>query len=175
MKKAFIIISIIFSILPHKIFCQDTINWRPSYKLTWQDFRAKPDEASEFGALSDCSISYSFIYKDDSLSFKIASLFTRSKSWLKFRDDTILLKHEQGHFDINELFTRKLKKAFKAYSFNPVSVNKDLEAIFNKVWEEKKAFDARYDKETDHSINKAKQLEWSEMIATELNDLNEFK
>jgi hypothetical protein len=174
MKKSFVALSAIFLMFQHIAFCQDTINWRPSYKLTSQDFRARPDETSESGALSDCSIAYSFVYKDDVLSFKYASFFTRSKSWLKFKDDTTLLNHEQGHFDINELFTRKLKKAFKAYSFNRATVTKDLEAIFEKIWEEEKAYNELYDKETAHSRNRAKQMEWYKTIAAELEKLSAF-
>ena len=73
------------------------------------------------------------------------------------------------------MFTRKLKKAFKAYSFNRATVNKDLEAIFDKVWEEEKAYNELYDKETDHSKNRPKQMEWNKTIAAELDKLSEFK
>lgn len=156
-------------------YSQDTINWRPNYKLKWNDFEANPNAASPFGASSACSISYDFSYKNNSLAYTVYAFFTRTFSWSKFRNDSALLVHEQGHFNISELFARKLRKAITEYSVNTASINKDFEIMFNKVWDEKKAYDSLYDTETDHARIFKKQIKWNKKIADELKSLNAFK
>ena len=130
---------------------------------------------SSYAALTDCTVTYSFGYSNHLLNYQVFSFFNKNKSWSKSTNDTALLLHEQGHFDINEIFTRKLKKAFKAYKLNEATVSEDLRAIFNKIWQEKIAFDMLYDKETDHSNNKTQQAGWNKKIADELSRLSAFE
>ncbi|MBG9378258.1 DUF922 domain-containing protein [Panacibacter sp. DH6] len=168
------VLLVMFSI-PVKSFSQDTINWRPGYKLSWKDFKAKPDMQSSYAAITDCTVTYSFGYSNNLLNYQVFSFFNKNKSWSKSTNDTALLLHEQGHFDINEIFTRKLKKAFNAYKLNEATVSEDLRAIFNKIWQEKIAFDMLYDQETDHSKNKTQQAGWNKKIADELSRLSAFE
>ena len=37
-----------------------------------------------------------------------------------------ILRHEQGHFDIAEIFARKLNKKMSEYKFNKTTYQKDL-------------------------------------------------
>jgi hypothetical protein len=171
MIKKFLTASLLFLFFFEcKLYSQDTIEWRPSYKLKWEDFQASPNANSKYGASSACSISYGFSYKNDSLTFKVAAFFTRPLSWSKFKNDIPLLKHEQGHFDISELFARKLRMALTAYTVNTFTINEDVRTIFDNLWYEKKAYDSLYDIETNHARNFQKQTEWNRKIATDLNN-----
>lgn len=78
------------------------------------------------------------------------------------------MSHEQGHFDIAELFARKLRKAFKEYIFNPKTIEADYNKIFSRIKTERSKMDALYDKETNLSRNKSKQLYWNKKIEAEL-------
>jgi len=177
MKKILVTLSLFFSILQHKAFCQDTIYWSPDYKLNWNDFKAKPDLSSSFAAMSDCNINISYKYTPfkDSVSFNVSASFTKTKSWSKSKDNSILINHERGHFDIAELFARKFRKELRTYKFNMLTINNDIKVIFDRIWKEKTAFETLYDKETNHSTNIEKQTEWDKLIRTEINKLNEFK
>lgn len=156
---------------------QDTINWRPSYKLKWNDFKATPNSAASFAAQTDCSITYSYAFENNKFSVRVIGYFNKTRSWSKNKTaaDTLLLKHEQGHFDINEIFTRKMRQAFSKYNFNQATVNKDLDAIFQKIWKEKLAYDELYDTATDHGKITGKQMEWNKQIAEELSNLDNYK
>jgi hypothetical protein len=175
MKKKVIYFFIFLLLFSFAGYTQDTINWQPSYKLKWKDFQASPNTSSPFAALSACSISYGFSYKNNVLDYSVYAFFTRSLSWSKFKNDSALLTHEQGHFNISELFARKLRKAITEYTVNTSSINKDFETMFNKIWDEKKAYDSLYDKETNHARIIKKQMEWNIKIASELNNLNNYK
>ena len=100
--------------------------------------------------------------------------FIKSKSWAKSKNNDILLIHEQGHFDIAELFARKLRKAFAEYKFNYKTVGKDIDNLFLLNKQERAKMDALYDKETKHSQDKQQQILWNKRIKTELNKLKKY-
>jgi predicted secreted Zn-dependent protease len=84
------------------------------------------------------------------------------------------LSHEQGHFDIAEIFARKLNKHMSEYIFNKDSFKEDLKNIYLNVTVEKEQMQNDYDRETDHSIIKSKQEEWLKKIDTMLVELKNF-
>ena len=78
-----------------------------------------------------------------------------------------ILSHEQGHFDIAEIFARKLHKSLSEYNFNKKTFQQDLKAIYENLMQEKEAMQEQYDRETNHSINKSAQAAW----LSKINDL----
>ena len=85
-----------------------------------------------------------------------------------------ILSHEQGHFDIAEIFARKLHKEMSKYRFNKKTYQKDLKKIYDAVTEEKTEIQNNYDRETNHSINKREQAEWLKKIKEMLEEYEEF-
>ena len=79
--------------------------------------------------------------------------------------------HEQGHFDLAELFARKLRKAYAEYKFNAQTVGKDIDNLFILNRKERTNMDILYDKETDFSRNRKQQLFWNKKIKDELDNL----
>ena len=147
----------------------DLIEWNESRKLSWSDFTGQPDASSPNAALTSSSINVEFGYDRTTLTYSIKCRFNKMRSWGKIKTDYILA-HEQGHFDIAEIFARKLNKALKAYKFNSSTVGKDVNAIYDGVIKEQQA----YDHETDHSRNPVKQQEWVRKIAEELKTFEKF-
>ena len=93
------------------------------------------------------------------------------KSWFKFVNET--LGHEQGHLNINELHSRRL--ANTALDKLPVGegstpeeaaadLKQKIKAMCDRVSEEAKEEQDRYDAETAHGKNASKQREWSTAI-----------
>jgi hypothetical protein len=99
-----------------------TIKWSPDYKLNVNDFKSpKYDfksgkhDTSKFKVLaySCVAIGYSFSTEKGKLIVDAFGLFYRDSSWMKAPDEATL-KHEQGHFDITEIYARKFEKAVRA-------------------------------------------------------------
>ena len=157
-----------------KASAQDTIYWQSNYKLKWEDFQGIPDSSSRNGAISLPGIKYHLSANDDSFNVKVICFFIKSKSWSKFKNSDTLLMHEQGHFNIAELFARKLRKAYAVYKFNVQTVGKDIDKLFilNKL--ERTEMDMEYDKETNFSRNRKEQLLWNKKIEIELNNLTKY-
>ena len=102
-----------------------------------------------------------------------ATSFIADRSWGLHKTDYIL-SHEQGHFDLAELFARKLHKEMSNYTFNKKSFQKDLKKIYDSIMKERESTQNQYDKETNHSINKEKQAEWLKKISRMLEELKDY-
>jgi hypothetical protein len=152
----------------------DTIHWSLCYKLKWEDFQGKADSSSQFGATSYPGIKYSLSANEDSFSIKVICFFIKSRSWSKLKSSDTLLMHEQVHFDIAELFARKLRQAYAEYKFNYKTVGKNIDNLFllNKL--ERNKMDILYDRETDFSRNRKQQLIWNNKIKIALNKLKKY-
>jgi len=105
--------------------------------------------------------------------YKIQSLFSKTRSWGLYKT-AYILSHEQGHFDIAEVFARKLHKKLSEYKFNLKTYKKDLKKIYDEVTDEKEETQNEYDEETRHSINKTKQAEWLRKIDEMLEEYEEY-
>jgi hypothetical protein len=97
----------------------DTIKWSPDNKLNVNDFKKltsgnttlKYDSLNyKLVAYSSVAIGYSFKVEKGKLLFDAFAVFVRSRSWMKEPNEAVL-KHEQGHFDITEIYARKLEQA----------------------------------------------------------------
>lgn len=169
-----ITITLIFVFLLNRAFAQDTVYWQPSYKLKWEDFQGIPDSSSKDGAISRPGVKYHLSANEDSFNVTVICFFLKSKSWSKFKESDTLLMHEQGHFDIAELFARKLRKAFAGYKFNAQTVGKDIDQLFILNRQERTEMDMLYDKETDFSRNRKQQLLWIKKIKADLDTLQKY-
>lgn len=169
--KSLFVIS--FLMVANSSFTQDTIHWRANYKLKWEDFQGEPDNDSTLKtkAFSTLKIDYTTIINDSEFSYKVFCIFYKNESWVKNKS-VYLLQHEQGHFDIAEIFARELQEGFKNYKFNRTTVYTDLETIYNNIFKKYTSFDSLYDKETNHSLNKKEQVIWLRTIAKQLNRAN---
>ncbi len=151
----------------------DLIRWSSSRRLTWSDYQASPDPLSDAAATTTSYLGIQYNFIDDKVTYKIECSFSRNRSWGLYKTDYIL-SHEQGHFDITEIFARQLNKRMGDYMFNKNSYRKDLQKIYNDVQKEKEIFQNQYDNETDYSRKKDKQAEWLTKIDKLLGSLDEF-
>lgn len=154
---------------------KEIIAWSETNKLTWDSFKGKVPE-SKYGAIT-CSTIYSKFEKGKILTLNIRACFIKKESWHKIKySNDYLLNHEQKHFDITEIYARKLRKILTDTSFkNETVARKEISKIIRNNNKELNAFQDLYDKETNHSINIEKQTEWDKNIERELKLLNAYQ
>jgi hypothetical protein len=155
--------------LPEK----ERINWRTRRALTWADFKGAPVEAAPNAAMTSTSILIDFNFNNEELKYHLNCVFYPEKSWTKVSSD-LILGHEQGHFDISELFTRKLHKALAGYHFQQKTADKDITTIYKRIAKEQSAYQALYDTQTNYSRNTPEQANWQLTIAAALKEFDAF-
>jgi len=154
--------------------CQEenAIRWDPEHRLRWSDFKAQPPKNTSVAAITASGIAYRFSAMESrgkmEVDCSIDTFFYPESSW--YRPDAaneIILSHEQLHFDISELFARKMRERVERYSFSS-NVKTEMNRIYEQILREMRAFQKRYDEETNFSREVEKQLEWNKLIASEL-------
>ncbi len=154
--------------------CKDCIEWSAARKLSWSDFRGTPKNASRNEALTDSGMSIDLQCDNSSSTVTIQCYFNRQRSWTKDKESKYLLAHEQLHFDITELFVRKLRKQIAALGNDCQKLNQHIEEYYNKNYRAFVRYQHAYDSESKHSLNKEMQAYWEKKVARELKELEEF-
>lgn len=155
----------------------ERIIWSKDRLLTWEDFKGKAPGSGPYGAITFSGIGRDFIYNNGLITLNTGAFFYPKKSWVKEKArNEYLLKHEQVHFDITEIYARKFRKKILETKFkaNGDKAKKKLLSLYSVVYKKWRAYQDLYDKETTFPINKAKQLEWNDRIARELKELEAY-
>jgi len=154
---------------------RDEIYWSPDKILSWGDFQGTPNYYCGYSAITSSGIEYDCKANGAFFTINVKSEFYKKESWVKVNGmDSVGLKHEQGHFDISEVYARKFRKAVSETSFSSLTIKyklKNLYAVNMNAWGYEEEL---YDKETEHHKNMAKQYLWNERIALELNALKNY-
>ena len=152
---------------------EELIKWDDNKRLSWSDYKGRPDPSSDAAASTSTYLVIDYNISQNNMTYKIKSLFSRTRSWGLHKTDYIL-SHEQGDFDIAEIFARKLHKKMSEYRFDKRTYNKKLGEIYDEIVEEKSEMQNDYDKETRHSINKEKQAQWLKKIERLLVEYEDY-
>jgi len=162
MKKAVTALFIGFGILLQND--ANIIEWNSDYKLKMEDFKGIPDYSLKYSAISAIEIKPVIFEVLDSFHYNFEVLFIKNESWIK-KDSKNLLEHEQLHFDIAELFARKLRKITMEGVFTD---DESFMSVIDSVYCEWSSFDNIYDKSTMYSILSEEQNKWKIMIRDSL-------
>jgi hypothetical protein len=158
----------------------------PHRRLSWTDFRVD-DKAPGLSAQTQTFLSYKYTAKaiasvlGDQHTASIANIefsggFDRSRSWRRSSvqvDNGLLLEHEQGHLDLNELKLRQLRAM--ELDEMPIGQGKtaklaleDLDAKLRGVYkwhlDDLEKTQKRYDRETRYGTYRLVQAEWTERL-----------
>lgn len=141
----------------------EAIPWTNEQRLAWDDFLSEPVRGTDAVASTSTSLGIFYQLSGSQLVYHITCSFNKEKSWTLMKTDYILL-HEQGHFDITEIFARKLNAALHHYQFNRRTFKKDISQIYQSVVQQKENFQKEYDEATDHSRKRKEQYDWFDTI-----------
>jgi hypothetical protein len=157
-------------------YTSDSIYYDTDRKLTWVDFKGRPDAASPAGAITESGFGYNMSMKSYngqmSIHITVFCYFNKNKSWVKKGMKTnYALLHEQHHYDITYintcLFIQKLNAA-KLTRSNFTSV---VESIYYQCFAELSKMQDEYDGETSNGRIENMQLLWNKKIDAQLGTL----
>lgn len=156
------------------------IEWTANRKLTWEDFKGTPKSISNTNTAAQtyCGFDFQTNYVTILTKTKIfvTTTFTCNLSWVRpdQKNRTDLLKHEQGHFDLCEVYARQLRKKLQEKKLTVFNLNPDANIIFKDVYASYLDRQELYEKETNYGLDKQKQSDWTKEISRELNELKDF-
>ena len=120
LKNIFFFVGFI-TLLSFSFVKDDFILWQENKKLKIQDFKAdnkdtvKVNQQQFLGAISAIRIEYSSFQRNKNSvpDFSIKTYFDPNESWMLLKNDYVL-QHEQIHFDLTELYARKMRKSVES-------------------------------------------------------------
>lgn len=155
-------------------------------KLTVQDYKGVINENEDYLARTYTTVSVQYhspvvcSQKEKVRVMVETSVSVSNKSWMKVyrirTKETLneLLSHEQGHYDISEVFATDLKTTLSGLCFDKVSYKKSADSVFQSKNRYYDGLQRQYDTETDHMRNKDMQLKWKRRIALMIENVMEL-
>jgi predicted secreted Zn-dependent protease len=132
------------------------------------------DEESKLTAVSSVSIGFQVDLFEDVPLINVYSYFNRYRSWTKDTSSVSLLSHEQLHFDICELYARKVRRSIRDLKDRNVKEIDKYQLVIQSKLEEHRLEHQQYDSNTYHGMNEDVQKEWINKIKMLLIQLEEY-
>jgi len=158
---------------------EDRIFWSNNRKLTWDDFKGIPDTIGKSNLIlttvaeTSSGISLENSNTNNSKNqYKIESIFLKNKSWT-ITNSLQILAHEQLHFDLTELYARKIRKAFDSLKIRKNFIEENYIKIYNSNIKQLNDINDRYDNETYG--NEMNQNKWIKKVDRELLKLKKYE
>ena len=151
---------------------EEVIEWRADRPLRWSDFRfIKRGEFTRQLAVTAVKHSVRGYIKDGTPDFEVKVLFVKTDSWALDTLNAALLKHEQVHFDIGEIYRRKIVERIESLRKKGEKQKAIYRYAIQKLLAEFRKFSQEYDLETHHGTVEEAQKKWENEIAEALNRL----
>ncbi len=171
MRLFFICLLAIFSIDSDEIF------WSNSIKLSPRDFKDNGtiDSVSAAYSFTRIKIDYSLTALEEYRVEVFAIFIPDSSRWNTDTSNFIVLLHEQLHFDITELYCRKIRKELTESHFRKSLFPVEVRLLALNYYKKSCGFQDLYDSETDHSKDLKVQLRWQNAIEDSLSKYDGFQ
>jgi hypothetical protein len=152
-------------------------SWPQHPKLTWDDYKGQPPKSASYpSAVSDTGFKYQLVCKNGRLDIDAAAFFSPSGSWVRPDGKTPeLLRHEQGHFDMAEVYALRLRKMVldaKIGCGDTAKANAAGQRIVGEFQKEWQDAEREYEEETKYGTDLRKQDAASNRIAADLMALS---
>lgn len=146
--------------------------WHPGHPLQWEHFKGPVDSDDPVhGAVTYAGIDLQAEKHhpwSGYISFKAVAVFDKNLSWVKPDcKNEQLLSHEQLHFDIAELYARKLEKKLNSLRLT-LKDKRKIKQLQQEYTRDQLEVQKKYDKETLHGLNSVKQKLWRKNISHQL-------
>lgn len=152
----------------------DVICWAEDVILKWVDFKGKPNTTIDVSAQTATNIQTSVLGDHEIPIFRISNIFVKSISWTTDTTSFLLLQHERLHFDISELYARKIRKGIEELRAKKIKEMDRYTDLIDAMLEEMNKLNHDYDKKTLNGSIEFRQEDWSKRIKFELNILRKY-
>ena len=173
-KRYWIVALLLLFVLPE--LQTQAVNPIPGKKLTALDFKGDPDPGSQYLARTYVKISYAYYDPKNcivpgkvKLTVDVNAVMS-DRSWMKtnmakrWGQLEELLSHEQGHYDIFQLFAARLQRTMEKSCFNKKNYTWEIDSVYKSMNRFYDSLQLTYDAETNHMRNKEMQVKWKKKI-----------
>lgn len=150
------------------------IEWSKERVLTWDDFKGAPDEETTMKAHTHSNLSVTWGCDENVFKFGVVAKFDTEDSWKKATASENLLAHEQLHFDIAELFARKMRQHFDLVSDGCSLTDEEVGDQVREIMDAWSDYENKYDVESRHSLDRTVQAQWELKVKNELQKLKRY-
>ena len=105
---------------------------------------------------------------------KVVCVFDAKSSWTTSESQS-QLNHQQIHFDLGELYARRIRRDLKEMLSKGELTEKSQREIIEKNYELYSEDFLAYNEDTTHGLDKAQQQVWATKISNSLKQLSEYK
>ncbi len=125
---------------------------------------------------------FHYYIDSNTLHYKVFPYFEIDSSWLRYKQGKIaeyVLLHEQGHFDLNELYARRIRRYFNKLTLSHAKDSTIMVDCTN-FFRESNLLNEVYDQQTnankeDALTNMKAQYKWSIQIKRMLDSLINYE
>ncbi len=192
MKKYLFLIFAIFLLLNFVQQQSDLVLWNAKRPLKFEDFKAVQKDTIKIennGMILGAQSRFKFRFNTSQTSnttpkMEVFVYFDPKDSWMLLKTETTL-EHEQIHFNIVELYARKMRKSIdslRKLNVNNLQIYKDKVSDWNKKYDN---YNILFDTEIDDKVyylngkflsdKNPKQKIWKEKVDKELKILEKFQ
>jgi len=149
--------------------------WSATRPLRWSDFQGAPRRGGDEAARTAYGIYYAWKCRGRAFEFRAVAAFHTQESWVQpavagdIAEGPRTLAHEQTHFDIAEVYARRMRRHFRELAEPCAQSDADLAAGAVRLLDEEKAMQRRYDAETAHGLRRTQQAAWETEIRRQLH------
>ena len=150
---------------------KNAIYYSAARPVQFADFKGVVPANTAVSALTYCSIGISMrIHTANGKKTAQITLdvyFDPLQSWMlpAQQTNTVLLAHEQLHFDIAAYFACSLKAKLATATFSNEHIQQEIEALYHQAIADLKAEQEKYDAETVHGTVNEAQAKWESNVA----------
>lgn len=147
------------------------IEWNESRPLEWKDYTYRHFRQKGSMALTMVKHSVKGYLRNGLPEFEIKVLFRKPYSWTSDTTNMELLGHEQLHFDIAELYRRKIEMELIKLQQKNEKRASVYRAEIKRILNEFNIYSRRYDRESNHGKNKPEQEKWKKEVVLRLVEI----
>ncbi|MDO7883829.1 DUF922 domain-containing protein [Hymenobacter cheonanensis] len=152
------------------------IRWSASRPLTVADFKGRPKTAQGHAALTSANINTGATCRNNVFAGTAQASFDPASSWVR-EPATItpaLLRHEQLHFDIAEVYARRLRQQLAAMHVSCSQLGSAFDRVSQAAYTAWQQAEDTYDRDTNHGLLHERQAQWEAQVRQQLQELAAF-